>query len=111
MTERFGDITRRFFYNWQQRQLSVLQHQEKNLLIALQPVRSYMIERILNDVMIGAKSTRFHYKELNSICKRSNLLSQYEINTILVGERFNIRYEKDSLIVYWLEEKDIEELK
>jgi hypothetical protein len=111
MTERFGDITRRFFYNWQQRQLCVLRHQEKNLLIALQPVRSYMIERILNDAIIGAKSTRFYYKELNSIYKHTNLLSQYEINTILVGERFNIIYEKDSVIVYWLEEKDIEELK
>jgi hypothetical protein len=111
MRELFGDITRRFFFNWQHEQLSVLQHQEKNLLIALQPVRSYIIERILNEVMTGATCTKFSYKELNSVYKYSKPLSQYEINMILVSENYNVKYDKDSVNVYWIGTNQVLELK
>jgi hypothetical protein len=68
-SERIGDIARKFYKSWHLRQLSLREHQEQNLLINLLPLKSYMMNEILEESMSGARFRRFFYNELNTVSK------------------------------------------
>jgi len=107
MSERIGDIARRFYMRWQHRNLTILQVQEKNLYNVLGNLRNHIFEEILEDASCGAKFRRFYYNDLNTTHKYTKPVNQYEIELMLKNENLNVSYEKDSFVVTWKEPDEL----
>jgi len=102
--ERIGDIARKYYRSWHLRQLSLMEHQEKNLCTHLLPLKSYMMNEILEDSMSGAKFRRFFYNELNTVTRLDRQIYNYDVGIMLKDENLDVVYEKDSFIVHWSKE-------